>query len=267
MNCTNINNPDSYGHFREAKITQTKHHWWWKINYIMDNFLPSQNHQGDFVFIEEDHYLSPDFIHLWKLMKEIRKNFTQTGKTVNLLTLGNYEKSKQSKTDFSVVHNTNWFSSHHNMAYTIDRNLWYKIKSCQREFCSYDDYNWDWSLQHVFDQCFKQKLSTLVPRTSRVIHIGSCGLHQREKNCNESQKSKSSIGINLFLNEQNLFPERLILQSKSLKTRRKKLRKNGGWSDPRDHFLCSHYGMFQEKLDVIFANFENLIDDLQLRTN
>lgn len=73
MNCTNINNPDSYGHFREAKITQTKHHWWWKINYIMDNFLPSQNHQGDFVFIEEDHYLSPDFIHLWKLMKEIRK--------------------------------------------------------------------------------------------------------------------------------------------------------------------------------------------------
>ena len=29
--CINAQHPDSYGHYREAKYTQTKHHWWWKV--------------------------------------------------------------------------------------------------------------------------------------------------------------------------------------------------------------------------------------------
>ena len=32
MNCTNAEHPDSYGHYREAKITAIKHHWWWKVS-------------------------------------------------------------------------------------------------------------------------------------------------------------------------------------------------------------------------------------------
>ena len=31
MNCTNALTPDMYGHYRVAKITQTKHHWFWKV--------------------------------------------------------------------------------------------------------------------------------------------------------------------------------------------------------------------------------------------
>ena len=31
MNCTNAEHPDTYGHYREAKITAVKHHWWWKV--------------------------------------------------------------------------------------------------------------------------------------------------------------------------------------------------------------------------------------------
>ena len=30
-NCINAQHPDSYGHYREAKYTQTKHHWFWKV--------------------------------------------------------------------------------------------------------------------------------------------------------------------------------------------------------------------------------------------
>lgn len=29
--CNNAKHPDLYGHYREAKFTQTKHHWWWKV--------------------------------------------------------------------------------------------------------------------------------------------------------------------------------------------------------------------------------------------
>ena len=29
--CINANHPDKYGHYREAKYTQTKHHGFWKV--------------------------------------------------------------------------------------------------------------------------------------------------------------------------------------------------------------------------------------------
>jgi hypothetical protein len=31
MGCNNAEHPDKYGHYREAKFTMTKHHWWWKV--------------------------------------------------------------------------------------------------------------------------------------------------------------------------------------------------------------------------------------------
>ena len=34
--CTNWEWPDKYGHYREAKYTQTKHHWFWKVNYPLN---------------------------------------------------------------------------------------------------------------------------------------------------------------------------------------------------------------------------------------
>lgn len=34
VRCLNAHSPDAYGHYREAKYTQTKHHWWWKVNII-----------------------------------------------------------------------------------------------------------------------------------------------------------------------------------------------------------------------------------------
>ena len=48
MKCTNADWPDSYGHYREAKFTQIKHHWWWKVNQIFDQLQATQNHNGIF---------------------------------------------------------------------------------------------------------------------------------------------------------------------------------------------------------------------------
>ena len=31
LGCINSQWPDKYGHYREAKYTQTKHHWFWKV--------------------------------------------------------------------------------------------------------------------------------------------------------------------------------------------------------------------------------------------
>ena len=32
MGCNNADTPDMFGHYREAKYTMTKHHWWWKVS-------------------------------------------------------------------------------------------------------------------------------------------------------------------------------------------------------------------------------------------
>ena len=46
LKCANADWPDRYGHYREAKFTQTKHHWWWKANRIFDQLRVTRNIDG-----------------------------------------------------------------------------------------------------------------------------------------------------------------------------------------------------------------------------
>lgn len=67
---------------------------------------------------------------------------------------------------------TPWISSKHNMGMAFNRTTWNEIVKCAAYFCKYDDYNWDWSLQHISQNCLKQKLHAMVARGPRVFHIG-----------------------------------------------------------------------------------------------
>lgn len=40
IGCNNADHPDKYGHYREAKFTMTKHHWWWKVSNYSSSCLP-----------------------------------------------------------------------------------------------------------------------------------------------------------------------------------------------------------------------------------
>ncbi|VDM11946.1 unnamed protein product [Wuchereria bancrofti] len=69
LKCNNWKNPDKYGHFRVARLTQIKHHWWWKMNYIFDGILKQYALTKAWVILlEEDHYVSPDFLHVMRLI-------------------------------------------------------------------------------------------------------------------------------------------------------------------------------------------------------
>lgn len=65
-----------------------------------------------------------------------------------------------------------WISSKHNMGFAFNRSTWRDIVRCANHFCTYDDYNWDWSLQHVSQQCLRKKLHAMVVKGPRVFHIG-----------------------------------------------------------------------------------------------
>ena len=60
LGCINSKWPDLYGHYREAKFTQTKHHWWWKANRIFNELRATMYYNGeypDFVNVNEITYI------------------------------------------------------------------------------------------------------------------------------------------------------------------------------------------------------------------
>lgn len=90
LKCTNAQHPDLYGHYREAKFTQPKHHWWWKANRVFDQLIVTRNHTGMVLFLEEDHYVAEDFLHVLRLMERTAKHSCER---CNVLSLGTYLKT------------------------------------------------------------------------------------------------------------------------------------------------------------------------------
>ncbi|KRT84641.1 hypothetical protein AMK59_1483, partial [Oryctes borbonicus] len=232
--CNNAPFPDLYGHYREAKFTQTKHHWWWKANRVFNQLEVTKNHTGLVVFLEEDHYVAEDFIHVLKLMDSTCKISCPQ---CNILSLGTYLKTFSYYGDPKKVEVTPWISSKHNMGMAFNRSTWIKIKECAEYFCKYDDYNWDWSLQHVSQYCLREKLHAMVVRGPRVFHIGECGVHHKKNNC-ESTGVITKVQKVLKSSLNHLYPNYLTLTYVS-PLKKSKIRKgNGGWGDRRDHMLC-----------------------------
>lgn len=92
LECNNALYPDLHGHYREAKYTQTKHHWWWKANRIFNQLQCTAGHTGYVLFLEEDHYVAEDFLHILNLLKSTAdKSCPQC----EMLSLGTYLKTYQ----------------------------------------------------------------------------------------------------------------------------------------------------------------------------
>ncbi|XP_013188976.1 alpha-1,6-mannosyl-glycoprotein 2-beta-N-acetylglucosaminyltransferase isoform X2 [Amyelois transitella] len=92
LGCNNAKHPDLHGHYREAEYTQTKHHWWWKANRIFNQLQCTAGHTGMVLFLEEDHYVAEDFIHMLNLLKSTAD---KTCPYCEILSLGTYLKTYQ----------------------------------------------------------------------------------------------------------------------------------------------------------------------------
>ncbi|XP_022691300.1 uncharacterized protein LOC111261786 isoform X2 [Varroa jacobsoni] len=177
LGCQNAAYPDLYGHYREGKFCQTKHHWWWKANRVMDALNATAQHNGPFMFLEEDHYVTPDVLHVLRRMETAQPKACPE---CRIFVMGTYLKSFNYRQLGSTVDILKWASSRHNMGMVLYRELWRDVRDrCARTFCTYDDYNWDWSLYRVSMSCFEKPLHAMVVRTTRVFHVGECGVHHK----------------------------------------------------------------------------------------
>lgn len=254
INCSNAKYPDTYGHYRESFVTQTKHHWWWKVNYIFDHLAYTKNKANlELIFLEEDHYLLPDLIHTWRLLKKERKRLLDEEQiNVDMLTFGSYEKNYNAEVNANKMNLIEWYSSKHNMAFTFDRALFDKFKLFSAEFCVFDDYNWDWTLQHV-QESFDETLLTIHSIVPRVFHIGSCGVHHKTADCSPEKQVKVIEEMYTAFRSK-FFPAKVsVMRRQGKKT---KMVNNGGWNDPRDHQLCIQYELPLEQIIRKNANFK-----------
>uniref|UniRef100_A0A5S6Q056 Alpha-1,6-mannosyl-glycoprotein 2-beta-N-acetylglucosaminyltransferase n=1 Tax=Trichuris muris TaxID=70415 RepID=A0A5S6Q056_TRIMR len=234
-NCQIWQSPDRYGHYRNADLAQIKHHWWWKVNYVFDGIPSLRQYDGWVVFLEEDHYVSPDFLYSFNYFVE---QLLSVCRSCHLITLGTYLRFQKGQVRWDEYAILPWFSSYHNMGMAFNRSTWDQIRQCAPTFCKYDDYNWDWSLLQVSNKCMKKRLTTLMLNGPRVFHIGDCGVHHKGKICT-ADSSADAVVVKLKSLQSQLFPK-TFKQSPTGVVRRlpKQPKENGGWGDPRDHDLC-----------------------------
>ncbi|CAM5123745.1 unnamed protein product [Eretmochelys imbricata] len=241
LGCINAEFPDSFGHYREAKFSQTKHHWWWKLHFVWERLRALREHTGLVLFLEEDHYLAPDFYHVLKQLWALKQRECPE---CQVLSLGSYNVVRggfSGKAD--KVEMKTWKSTEHNMGMAFSRDTYQQLIECTDAFCTYDDYNWDWTLQHLTVSCLPKFWKVLVPEIPRVFHTGDCGMHHK-KSCRPSTQS-AKIDSLLSSNQQFLFPETMSVSKRYSMAPLSPHVKNGGWGDIRDHELCKSYRRLQ----------------------
>ncbi|NWH59041.1 MGAT2 acetylglucosaminyltransferase, partial [Geococcyx californianus] len=241
LGCINAEYPDSFGHYREARFSQTKHHWWWKLHFVWERVRVLREHSGPVLFLEEDHYLAPDFYHVLKKLWALRERECPECQIVSLGTYSPIRGGFAGRAD--KVEMKTWKSTEHNMGMAFSRDTYQKLIECTDAFCTYDDYNWDWTLQHLTVSCLPKFWKVLVPEIPRIFHTGDCGMHHK-KSCRPSTQS-AKIDSLLNSNQQYLFPETMTVSKRYSMAPLSPHVKNGGWGDIRDHELCKSYRRLQ----------------------
>ncbi|NXE51675.1 MGAT2 acetylglucosaminyltransferase, partial [Casuarius casuarius] len=241
LGCLNAQYPDSFGHYREARFSQTKHHWWWKLHFVWERVRALREHAGPVLFLEEDHYLAPDFYHVLKKLWALRGRECPECQIVSLGGYGLVRGGFAGRAD--KVEMKTWKSTEHNMGMAFGRDTYQQLIECTDAFCTYDDYNWDWTLQHLTVSCLPKFWKVLVPEIPRIFHTGDCGMHHK-KSCRPSTQS-AKIDSLLNSNQQYLFPETMSVSKRYSMAPLSPHVKNGGWGDIRDHELCKSYRRLQ----------------------
>ncbi|XP_062824789.1 alpha-1,6-mannosyl-glycoprotein 2-beta-N-acetylglucosaminyltransferase [Anolis carolinensis] len=253
--CLNARFPDAFGHYREAAFAQAKHHWWWKLHFAWERLRALRDLPGPglLLFLEEDHFLAPDALHVLRRLWDLRQRECPE---CQVLSLGSYATVRADDADLPAKARAaelkTWKSTEHNMGLAFPRETYRQLAACAEAFCTYDDYNWDWTLQHLTVGCLPRFWKVLLPQMPRVFHTGGdCGMHHNKKKDDKASPACHpaaqihKVEVLLAAHRRSLFPEAMALSKRFPLAPLSPHVKNGGWGDIRDHELCKSYRRLQ----------------------
>ncbi|CAI0383495.1 unnamed protein product [Linum tenue] len=232
-----IGNPDQYGNHRSPKIVSLKHHWWWMMNMVWDGMKETKGHSGHILFIEEDHFIFPNAYLNLKVLADLKPVKCPDCYAANLAPSDVNSRGE------------NWNSliaeRMGNVGYSFNRTVWEKIHRKAKEFCFFDDYNWDITMWATVYPSFGGPVYSLRgPRTS-AVHFGKCGLHQGH---GEKEKKSGCIdngAMNIVAEETdkavNVNKEWEVRVYENQPGYQAGFKGWGGWGDERDRELCMKF--------------------------
>lgn len=170
---------DTHGNPRDSKITCCKHHFTWLMNAVFS--MEKIKDLDGFLFLEEDYIVAPT------IYQNLEKGFTYIdskgladeffGLTLDLT--DGFAYDIPSDTPNSSV----WIQKEFvtgPMAFR--RDVFAKIQEHARDYCEWDDYNWDWSIVRLMSKGWVP-FKVLVPGALQVAHIGlKGGMHEESAN-------------------------------------------------------------------------------------
>lgn len=162
---------DQYGNKRNGMMTCCKHHFTWMIKSVFEMNFPGQSVDA-IAFFEEDYVVSPSIyetvvsgLHLYNALPQ-KKNESYFG----IVLEGRVFKSDDVIEGWHVKK----FSSG---PMVLTRPMYKSLVINADTFCTYDDYNWDWSIVHLMNKGLIPSL-VLFPSIPQVMHIGiDKGIH------------------------------------------------------------------------------------------
>ncbi|XP_066956823.1 alpha-1,6-mannosyl-glycoprotein 2-beta-N-acetylglucosaminyltransferase-like isoform X2 [Macrobrachium rosenbergii] len=211
---------------------------------VFEDLRISKHWDGWIIFLEEDHFVAPDILHVLSALVRSR---TSLCFHCRVICLGNYKPKVTSSVN--TVSIGDWVVTKQNMGFAIDRSVWNSIKACGEIFCVFDDYNWDWTMNRLVQTCCFPKLTAMSVDLTRVVHVGSCGTHIKEARCDVSKAVRNAKSF-LWAHRHLLFPESFALQLAYTKLPPFR-RPNGGWGDLRDRQLCKAIGNGTAREDTL----------------
>ncbi|KAA8524867.1 hypothetical protein F0562_011290 [Nyssa sinensis] len=227
-------NPDQYGNHRSPKIVSLKHHWWWMMNTVWDGLKETRRHMGHILFIEEDHFIFPNAYRNLQILTALKPKKCPDCYAANLAPSD--VNSKGEGWDSLVAERMG------NVGYAFNRTVWRKIHKKAREFCFFDDYNWDITMWATVYPSFGRPVYTLRgPRTS-AVHFGKCGLHQGQgEKVSCIDHGVANIQVEEIDKAGNINSEWGVNVYKHQAGYQAGFRGWGGWGDERDHQLCVEF--------------------------
>lgn len=222
---------DQYGNHRSPRIVSLKHHWWWMMNTVWDGLAETKTSSGHILFIEEDHFIYPNAYRTIQLLTKLKNKKCPDCYAANLAPSD--VKSVGEGISSLIAEKMG------NVGYAFNRTVWRKIHAKAKEFCLFDEYNWDITMwATVYPSFGRHVLSLRGPRRS-AAHFGKCGLHQgNSKKTACIDDSEVRMDISEVDKVVNINPRWDVYTIRKKEGYRAGFKGWGGWGDKRDQELC-----------------------------
>lgn len=177
---------DQHGHGRtEAKFPGIKHHFLWHLAYVWRRLLP--DHVSDVMLIEEDHIPTFDFyVASRSLIRRAEALCPDCGGVL----AGHHARAGAHLLEHTVLgkpFGVGPWGSNANLGLSMSRYTWRMLLDNALTWCTFDDYNWDLSLERLRGTRNLQPY-LLSMRWSRLLHYGICGSTHESRRGKEAQR-------------------------------------------------------------------------------